>query len=141
MVQISGNNQNRRVRGEDVFGRLTGMAVHNSKTCTQTQTLPHTQNLVTHANQTLCCTFQDNKITLAVWQQLEFSKWPYFYCQRRLDTNTHSQKHTHTQSCIQSSLLIAAAFNIAELVCVSLMVKNDRIICFGKNLTPPFFCK
>lgn len=127
------------MRGEDVLRRLS---MHSSKTRTQTQTLPHPQNLVTHANQTLCCTFQDNKITLAVWQQLESSKWPYFHCQRRLDTNTHSHKHTHTITVLYTaSLLITAAFNIAGLVCVSLMVRNDRIICFGKNLTLPFVCK
>lgn len=51
----------------------------------------HTKSSHPH-NQTLSCTFQDNKILLAVWQQLEFSKWLHHYCQKRLDTHTH----THT---------------------------------------------
>lgn len=54
----------------------------------------------------------------------------------------HKYTHTHIHTVLYTaSLLITAAFDIAELVCVSLTVKNDRIICFGKNLTLPFVCK
>ena len=35
---------------------------------------------------------------LAVWQQLELSKWLHHYCQGRLDTHTRARTHTHTQS-------------------------------------------